>query len=60
MNNIKNNKLGIAIYKYMNKSKVLEKNKDYKKVDKIYIDDNFKMNLNQRFIDLDSLDKRVI
>ncbi|MBU3160900.1 hypothetical protein KPL37_14230 [Clostridium frigoris] len=60
MNNIKNVKLSIAICKYINKSKVFEKIDDYKKEDKIDIDDNFKMNLKQHFRDLDLLDERVI
>ncbi|MBX4259696.1 hypothetical protein KTC96_00055 [Clostridium estertheticum] len=60
MNNIKSVKLSMAIYKYINQSKVLEKNKVNKKEDKIDIDDNFKMNLKQRFRDLDLLDERVI
>ncbi|MCB2361578.1 hypothetical protein [Clostridium estertheticum] len=60
MNNIKSIKLSMAIYKYINQSKVLEKIKYYKKEDKIDIDDNFKMNLKQRFRDLDLLDERVI
>lgn len=60
MDNIKNNKLGLAIYKYINESKVLDSIKDCKKEDKIDIDDNFKMNLKQHFIDLDLLNERVI
>ncbi|MBU3201408.1 hypothetical protein LL037_04840 [Clostridium estertheticum] len=60
MNNIKSVKLSMAIYKYINQSKVLEKIKVNKKEDKIDIDDNFKMNLKQRFRDLDLLDERVI
>ncbi|APC38869.1 hypothetical protein [Clostridium estertheticum] len=60
MNNIKSVKLSMAIYKYINQSKVLDKIKVNKKEDKIDIDDNFKMNLKQRFRDLDLLDERVI
>ncbi|MCB2354739.1 hypothetical protein [Clostridium estertheticum] len=60
MNNIKSVKLSMAIYKYINQSEVLEKIKVNKKEDKIDIDDNFKMNLKQRFRDLDLLDERVI
>ncbi|NNU78624.1 hypothetical protein [Clostridium estertheticum] len=60
MNNIKSVKLSMAIYKYINQSKVLEEIKVNKKEDKIDIDDNFKMNLKQRFRDLDLLDERVI
>ena len=64
MNNVKSVKLSMAIYKYINQSKVLEKIKYYKKEDKkedkIDIDDNFKMNLKQRFRDLDLLAERVI
>ncbi|MBU3178096.1 hypothetical protein KPL47_17355 [Clostridium estertheticum] len=60
MNNIKSVKLSMAIYKYINQSKVLEKIKVNKKEDKIDIDNNFKMNLKQRFRDLDLLDERVI
>ena len=60
MNNIKSIKLSIAVYKYMNESKILEKIKEDKKEDKIDIDDNFKMNLKQHFIDLDLLAERVI
>lgn len=60
MNNIKNVKLSLAIYKYINEGKVIEKIKDYKKEDKIDIDDSFKMNLKQRFRDLDLLDERVM
>ncbi|MBU3157781.1 hypothetical protein [Clostridium estertheticum] len=60
MNNIKSVKLSMAIYKYINQSKVLEKIKVNKKEDKIDIDDNFKMNLKQRFRDLDLLDERVM
>ncbi|MCB2307556.1 hypothetical protein LGL08_16095 [Clostridium estertheticum] len=60
MNNIKSVKLSMAIYKYINQSKVLEKIKYYKKEDKIDIDDNFKMNLKKRFRDLDLLAERVI
>ena len=60
MNNIKNVKLSMAIYKYINQGKVLEKIKDNKKEDKIDIDNNFKMNLKQRFRDLELLEERVI
>ncbi|MBU3099276.1 MULTISPECIES: hypothetical protein [Clostridium] len=60
MNNIKSVKLSMAIYKYINQSKVLEKIKYYKKEDIINIDDNFKMNLKQRFRDLDLLAEKVI
>ncbi|MBU3214809.1 hypothetical protein LL033_08300 [Clostridium estertheticum] len=60
MNNIKSVKLSMAIYKYINQSKVLEKIKYYKKEEKIDIDDNFKMNLKKRFRDLDLLAERVI
>jgi len=63
MDNIKNNKLSLAIYKYINESKVLDSIKD-KKEDKqevkIDIDDNFKMNLKQHFRDLDLLNERVM
>ena len=60
MNNIKNNKLTLAIYNYINESKVLDKIKNCEKDDTINIDDNFKMNLKQRFRDLDLLKERVI
>lgn len=50
----------MAIYKYINQGKVIVKIKDNKKEDKIDIDNNFKMNLKQRFRDLELLEERVI
>ena len=50
MNKIQSIKLSMSIYKYINENNIIERSKNYKKEDKIDIDNNFKADLKQRFM----------